>query len=116
MRPLVLRMAAFGPYAEEERLDFRVLEGNPLFLIHGATGAGKTSILDAIAFALYGDSSGAERDGRSLRSDFASAERITSVELCFSLGERCFRVRRVPEQERAKKRGDGMTTQRAALM
>ena len=70
MRPLVLRMSAFGPYSGIESLDFRVLRGNPLFLIHGATGAGKTSILDAISFALYGDSSGAERDGRSMRSDF----------------------------------------------
>jgi len=113
MRPLVLRMSAFGPYAGSESLDFRVLRGNPLFLIHGATGAGKTSILDAISFALYGDSSGAERDGRSMRSDFAAPDQTTFVELCFALGERCFRVRRVPEQERLKKRGDGTTTQQA---
>lgn len=113
MRPLFLRMSAFGPYADEESLDFRVLQGNPLFLIHGATGAGKTSILDALAFALYGDSSGAERDSRSMRSDFASSDQTTFVELCFSLGERCFRVRRVPEQERPKRRGEGMTTQQA---
>ncbi len=113
MRPLVLRMSAFGPYAGSESLDFRDLRGNPLFLIHGATGAGKTSILDAISFALYGDSSGAERDGRSMRSDFASPDQTTFVELCFALGERCFRVRRVPEQERLKKRGEGTTTQQA---
>ncbi|MEJ2161490.1 MAG: SMC family ATPase [Chromatiales bacterium] len=113
MRPLVLRMSAFGPYSGIESLDFRVLRGNPLFLIHGATGAGKTSILDAISFALYGDSSGAERDGRSMRSDFAPPDQTTFVELCFSLGDRCFRVRRVPEQERLKKRGEGTTTQQA---
>ncbi len=64
MKPLKLTMQAFGPYAAKQELDFRELDGRPFFLIHGPTGSGKTTILDAMSFALYGETSGGERDGR----------------------------------------------------
>jgi DNA repair protein SbcC/Rad50 len=109
MRPLILELAAFGPFAGTEVIDFRVLGEQRLFLVHGATGAGKTTLLDAISFALYGDASGGTRDGRGLRSQFAGPEQPTRVVLDFELGERRFRVMRQPEQERLKQRGEGTT-------
>ena len=110
MRPLKLTMTAFGPYAGTQVLDFAELGDNHLFLIHGPTGAGKSTLLDAICFALYGESSGGERDGESLRSDHASPDLLTEVELDFRVGERAFRVKRSPKQERPKQRGEGMVT------
>ena len=107
MKPLVLRMTAFGPYAKEEVIDFNELGESQLFLIHGQTGGGKTTILDAICFALYGDSSGDERKSESFRSDFAPDDLETSVELDFSIGDDAYRVCRKPRQERPKKRGEG---------
>lgn len=109
MRPLRLELEAFGAFAERQVLDFRALGEQRLFLVHGPTGAGKTTLLDAICFALYGDSTGAERDARGFRSDFVGPERITSVTLDFSVGERVYRVTRQPEQHRAKLRGEGTT-------
>jgi len=111
MRPLRLAMRAFGPYAGEQELDFTVLGAATCFLIHGPTGAGKTSILDAICFALYGEASGGERDPRRLRSDHAEPGTLTEVEFDFSLGAETYRVSRSPEQERPKARGTGTTTQ-----
>lgn len=107
MRPLKLTMTAFGPYAGEEVLDFSVLGGRNLFLITGPTGAGKTTIFDAICFALYGKASGRDRDGESLRSHFAAADLLTAVELEFSLAGRRYRVRRVPKQQKKRSRGEG---------
>jgi exonuclease SbcC len=109
MRPLHLTMQAFGPYAGREELDFRLLGKNSFFLIHGPTGGGKTTILDAICFALYGVSSGEEREGKEMRSDHAEPSLATEVAFDFSLGEDLYRVSRSPEQERPKKRGDGTT-------
>ncbi len=116
MKPLALTMRAFGPYASEQQLDFRELGHNALFLIHGPTGAGKTTILDAICFALYGESSGGsdEREARSMRSDHCDPNVLTEVVLDFSIGPDVYRVKRAPEQERAKRRGDGTTTHPAA--
>jgi exonuclease SbcC len=114
MRPLKLELTAFGPFAQTEAIDFRALGERRLFLVHGPTGAGKTTLLDAICFALYGDATGAERDAKGFRSQFAGPERLTSVTLEFSLGERIYRVTRQPEQERAKLRGEGTTTSPAA--
>ena len=110
MRPLKLTMSAFGPYAGEQMLDFNELGDNRLFLIHGPTGGGKSTILDAISFALYGESSGAERDSESLRSDHASPDLLTEVVLDFRVGDRTFRVKRSPKQDRPKQHGDGMVT------
>lgn len=109
MRPLKLVMSAFGPYAGTQVLDFTELGHRNFFLIHGPTGAGKTAILDAVCFALYGDTSGAQRDGRQMRSDHADLAVTTEVVFDFSVGGRVYRVRRNPEQERPKKRGDGTT-------
>lgn len=117
MRPRRLTMRAFGPYAGEQVLDFTALGSRACFLIHGPTGAGKTSILDAICFALYGEASGGERDTRRLRSDHAEAATLTEVVFDFTLGADGYRVQRSPEQERPKARGAGTTTQapKAAL-
>ena len=109
MKPLRLEMTAFGPFRDRVVLDFTDLRDRPFFLIHGPTGAGKTSILDAICFALYGASSGGERQGRQLRCDLAGPEDPTEVTFDFALGSRRYRVRRRPEQERTKKRGEGTT-------
>ncbi|HHW65908.1 MAG TPA: SMC family ATPase [Rhodocyclaceae bacterium] len=108
MKPLKLTLQAFGPFAGCEVVDFTLLPPGCLFLIAGPTGAGKTSILDGITYALYGDTSGGERSAREMRSHHADASVQTEVEFEFALGERRYRVRRIPEQERAARRGDGM--------
>ena len=113
MRPLKLVMRAFGPYAQEQVLDFGVLEKSSFFLIYGPTGAGKTSILDAICFALYGEASGGERQIRHLRSDHADPGVLTEVIFDFALGAETYRVFRRPEQGRPKKRGNGVTKEPA---
>ena len=107
MRPLELRIQAFGAYAASQELDFSCLGDMRLFLIHGPTGAGKTTILDAICFALYGSASGDLREARYLRSDYAAPQEATEVELRFAVGERVLRVQRRPEQQRPKLRGEG---------
>ena len=85
MRPLKLKMTAFGPYSGEQEVDFTLLNKNTLFLITGPTGSGKTSIFDAICFALYGRASGDDRASKGLRSDFAKADtRITSYNVCYT--------------------------------
>lgn len=113
MKPLRLTMSAFGPYAGEQILDFNDLAGRSFFLIHGPTGSGKTTILDAICFGLYGDTSGALRDGKSMRSDHAGDDTATEVTFDFAIGLDCYRVTRRPEQERASKRGGGTVTDTA---
>lgn len=109
MRPVCLTMSAFGPYAGVQRLDFADLKGRSFFLIHGPTGAGKTTILDAICFALYGDASGSARDTKNIRSDHAASGVATEVEYDFAVGRAVYRIRRSPEQQRPKKRGEGVT-------
>jgi len=108
VKPLKLTLQAFGPYAGEEVLDFRELEDRSFFLIHGPTGSGKTSILDGICFALYGETSGRERDGRFMRSHHSGPEVQTEVTLDFSIGDELYRITRSPEQERPRKRGTGI--------
>ena len=110
-------MQAFGPYGGRQELDFAALGRYGFFLIHGPTGAGKTTILDAMAFALYGDtSSGATNDprarqGRDMRSDHADPALRTEVSLDFAVGGKRYRVRRSPWQQRPKRRGDGVTVE-----
>ncbi|WP_019531279.1 AAA family ATPase [Dasania marina] len=113
MKPLKLTLQAFGPFAGTEQVDFTLLGNNPLFLINGPTGAGKSSILDAICFALYGHTTGNEREPAQMRCDFAELALITEVSLTFSLGIKQYRVRRVPAQEKPKKHAEGFTLQAA---
>ncbi|WP_031435351.1 AAA family ATPase [Methylomarinum vadi] len=113
MKPLQLTLQAFGPFAGTETIDFEALGDNPLFLINGPTGAGKSSILDAICFALYGQTTGAEREAAQMRCDFAEADVLTEARLDFTLGDKTYRIRRIPVQERPKSRGEGTTTQQA---
>ncbi|HHT20155.1 MAG TPA: SMC family ATPase [Tissierellia bacterium] len=113
MKPIFLRMSAFGPYAGTEELDFSRLEEQGIFLITGDTGAGKTTIFDAIMFALYAQASGAHREVKSFRSQYASPETKTEVELTFGFKGKTYRIRRNPEYTRPKLRGEGETTQPA---
>ena len=113
MRPVKLTISAFGPYAGEVSVDFERLGSEGLYLICGDTGAGKTTIFDAISFALYGAPSGSDRTARSLRSDFAAPGAETFVELEFEHHGERYVIRRNPEYERPKKRGTGMATQLA---
>ena len=107
MKPLRLQLTAFGPYAHSVTVDFRRLVNGGVFLIHGQTGAGKTSILDGICFALYGSSSGDERKGEGMRCQLAPPSTATEAKLEFSLGSEIYRIVRRPEQELARKRGSG---------
>ena len=109
MKPLRLEMRAFGPYANEQKLDFRSLGANTLFLIWGPTGSGKTTIMDAMSFALFGQSSGQLREPAQLRSQHAAAGDATEVVFDFAVGADHYRVRRSPDQERPAKRGGGLT-------
>ncbi len=109
MKPVCLTMSAFGPYAVRQVIDFSQLQGRSFFLIHGPTGAGKTTILDAMCFALYGDTSVALRDGKNMRSDHAEQAIATEVDFEFVIGADKYRIKRSPEQHRPKKRGDGLT-------
>ncbi|GAB1062045.1 AAA family ATPase [Shewanella algae] len=113
MRPLILEMRAFGPFADCQRIDFTELGDKPLFLINGPTGAGKTTILDAICFALYGKTTGNEREGSQMRCDNADDGLLTEVYFSFELGQKRYSIRRCPEQQRAKSRGDGFTLQKS---
>lgn len=111
MKPLFLKMTAFGPFSESVGISFdRVFDGG-LFLIHGRTGAGKTSILDGICFSLFGRPSSEERekDLSTIRSDLASANLMTECELIFTIGTTAYRVHRIPTQNKPKKRGEGVT-------
>lgn len=109
MRPIKLTMSAFGPYAGETTIDFEKLGQSGLYLITGDTGAGKTTIFDAIVYALYGETSSKERTPNMLRSKYADAGTATFVELLFRCGDREFRVKRNPEYLRPKKSGTGFT-------
>ncbi len=113
MRPIRLKMCAFGPYAGEEIIDFTELAQRNLFLITGPTGAGKTTVFDGICYAFYGKGSGRERDGENLRSDFAAPRLLTEVDFEFSLQGKGYRLRRLPKQLRKKTRGEGFTEQNA---
>ena len=113
MRPLKLTVSAFGPYAGKVVMDLERLGEQGLYLITGDTGAGKTTIFDAITYALYGEPSGSDRDPSMLRSKYAQPETPTQVELVFSYGGKIYTVRRNPEYERPAKKGGGTTIQKA---
>lgn len=111
MRPIVLTMSAFGPYADEITLNFDELGKNGLYLICGDTGAGKTTIFDAITYALYGEASGDNRKSEMFRSKYAQDKVVTYVSLKFLCKGKEYEVRRTPRYERKKERGEGMTKQ-----
>ena len=113
MRPLRLVVSAFGPYAGRTELNMEQLGRRGLYLITGDTGAGKTTLFDAITYALYGEPSGGNRDASMLRSQYAAPDTPTEVELTFSYSGQIYRVRRNPEYQRPARRGGGMTLQRA---
>ncbi|MQS15108.1 SMC family ATPase [Streptomyces kaniharaensis] len=111
MRLHRLTVTAFGPFAGSETVDFDALAAGGLFLLRGATGAGKSSVLDAVCFALYGDVPGSRRANR-LRSDHADPHQLTEVRLELTLGGRRLQITRLPEQRRPKKVGSGTTVER----
>lgn len=113
MRPNKLIMSAFGPYSEKVEVDLDKLGQNGIYLITGDTGAGKTTIFDAIAFALYGEASGENRENSMFRSKYAKPEMPTSVELYFTCKEKKYYIKRNPEYIRPKSRGEGITTEKA---
>ncbi|MBR6728295.1 MAG: SMC family ATPase, partial [Clostridia bacterium] len=117
MKPIRLELSAFGPFRDRTVVDFERFCGR-IFLLTGETGAGKTSIFDAISYALYGEASGGKdrRSGKSFRSDYADAETPTYVKFSFLEDGRLCTVSRSPEYERAKKRGSGTTTEGATAM
>ncbi|CAN7399257.1 SMC family ATPase [Microbacterium sp. LjRoot45] len=112
-----LDLTGFGPFREHQRVDFDAFDGDGVFLISGRTGAGKSSILDGVSFALYGTVPRYEGGERRLRSDHSFLGDPTEVRLEFTAGERRLRVTRAPEYDRPAKRGGGLTTepQRAEL-
>ena len=103
MKPVRLEMSAFGSYAGKTVIDFSDVQQG-LFLITGDTGAGKTTVFDAITYALYDQMSGGKRDGNMMRSQYASRDVPTFVELVFSYRGSCYKVRRNPGYERLSRR------------
>lgn len=113
MRPVKLIMSAFGPYAQRQELLLDKLGTAGLYLITGDTGAGKTTIFDAVVYALYGEASGNNRESSMFRSKYASPETPTFVELYFIYGGKEYYIKRNPEYDRPKSRGEGFTTEKA---
>ena len=109
MKPLKIKISAFGPYKNCIDIDFEKLGESGIFLITGDTGAGKTTIFDSISFALFGEVSGSDRPVPSVRSDFADNDTETFVELEFTHKNKKYKIRRNPAYERTKKRGEGTT-------
>ncbi|GGB82016.1 nuclease SbcCD subunit C [Marinobacterium zhoushanense] len=114
MKLHTLKLAAFGPFANEEQIDFAALGDNPLFLIDGPTGAGKSSILHAVCYALYGETTDAERKELGIRCDYAEPETLTEIALEFSIRGQRYRIHRIPTQMRPAKRGGGETEEKAS--
>lgn len=113
MRPNKLIMSAFGPYADRVEVNLKELGENGLYLITGDTGAGKTTIFDAITYALFGKASGENRESSMFRSKYAKPETPTEVELYFTCKGKEYHIKRNPEYERPKSRGEGTTAEKA---
>ena len=112
MKPEKLIISAFGPYAKRTEIDFEQLGDHGVYLITGDTGAGKTTLFDAITFALYGEASGSVRESGMFRSKYADDAVPTYVELTFSYQGKRYRVKRNPEYMRPKERGQGWTMEK----
>ena len=116
MKPINLKMRAFGPYVKQTEINFESgLAGSNFFLIHGATGSGKTTILDAICYALYGKCSGTNRTGEMMRSEKADKTDKTEVDFTFALNGKIYRVIRSPKYWRKSLRGDGYVEEKAGV-
>ena len=115
MRPIRLEISAFGPYAGRTVVDFDKLGKSGLYLITGDTGAGKTTLFDAITYALYGEASGETRDSAMFRSKYAAPETPTDVCLTFLYRGKEYKIRRNPEYDRPKKIGEGLTSRKASV-
>lgn len=113
MKPTYLELCAFGPFAGQVILPLERIVSEGVFLVHGATGAGKTTIFDAISFALFGNASGENRPTDSFRSDFAKPDSKTYVILEFTHGGNSYKIERSPAYRRLKQRGDGYTDSKA---
>ena len=113
VKPLKLCLSAFGPYAGEVTIDFGKLGAKGLYLITGDTGAGKTTIFDAITFALYGEASGNIREANMFRSKYAKEGTPTYVEFTFLYQKKQYHIRRNPEYIRKREKGEGFTIQKA---
>ena len=109
MKPLKLTISAFGPYKNEVEIDFTKLGENGIFLITGDTGSGKTTLFDAISFALFGEVSGSNRLVSSIRSNFSDENQETFVKLEFIHKNKIYKIYRTPQYERPKTRGEGVT-------
>ena len=108
MKPKKIKISAFGPFANTVSIDFTKFQDG-LFLVSGDTGSGKTSIFDALTFALYGQVSGSTRELDTIRSDYSNANQDTYVELIFTHKEKEYSITRSPAYQRPKKVGEGMT-------
>ncbi|MEA1988115.1 MAG: SMC family ATPase [Pseudomonadota bacterium] len=113
MKALSIKIQAFGPFDKTHEVDFRLFGENSIYLINGNTGSGKTTILDAISFALYGDTTGKDREANDMRCDYANEKLVTEVVFEFQLGEKTYRIQRMPKQEIKKVRGEGFTSKGA---
>ena len=114
MRPIRIEMSAFGPYAGKQTVEMDRLGTSGIYLITGDTGAGKTTIFDAIVFALYGTASSDRRSGDMLRSRYAEPDTPTEVKLVFAYRNKEYEIRRNPTYQRPKLRGEGMTQENAS--
>jgi len=113
MRPLHLTLSAFGSYAGKTEIDFTLLGENGLFAITGETGAGKTTVFDAICFALFGEASGRIREPSAFRSRYATPDTPTYVEMDFQYNGQTYRIKRNPAYQRPTLRGIGTTMEPA---
>ena len=113
MRPLTLDITGFGTYCQPTHIDFSKFGSSGLYLITGDTGSGKTTIFDAITYALYGVVNGSDRQVNMLRSTFADLDTPTVVELCFEYNGKTYNVKRNPRYERRAKKGEGTTVENA---
>ena len=113
MRPHTLSLQAFGPYVDRLTIEFERLADRSLFLICGPTGSGKSTLLDAMCYALFGETSGGERQVRDIRSQLAEPDQLTQVSFSFSKGQKRYRIIRSPDQLRPKQRGHGFCEHKA---